>query len=390
MINKKIESLIFKYLNDTASTDELRILSDWVEENEEEFAEYIRVSALIKGSFELGNAKKGKDVLIEVVKRKSTKESYRRRTTLFFRYAALFVVIFGLMFLYKNSVSETGPSLRTISTSTDDNIKLKLSNGEVRVISAQSKDKILTQGGKVIGTQRGNIILYEDSQAPKKLDYNELTVPYGKMFELVLSDKTRVYLNAGSTLRYPVTFMEQGPREVFLTGEAYFSVTKDKKKPFIVNADQINIEVLGTEFNVSIYPEDMAINTVLVEGAVKVSRSGNTRPPLLLAPNQMAAYNKEKHIMSVSEVDTDMYTAWKDGILLFRGTPFSSIKKKLERHFNVSIENNYGFLDTQVYTASFYREEGIEQILKVFQEDTPFEYQIENNRIIISKPLLVN
>ena len=390
MINKKIESLIFKYLNDTASTDELRILSDWVKENEEEFAEYIRVSALIKGSFELGNAKKGKDVLIEAVKRKSTKESYRRRTTLVFRYAGLFVVIFGLMFLYENSVSETGPSLRTISTSTDDNIKLKLSNGEVRVISAQSKDKILTQGGKVIGTQRGNTILYEDSQAPKKLDYNELTVPYGKMFELVLSDKTRVYLNAGSTLRYPVTFMEQGPREVFLTGEAYFSVTKDKKKPFVVNADQINIEVLGTEFNVSIYPEDMAINTVLVEGAVKVSRSGHTRPPLLLAPNQMAAYNKEKHIMSVSEVDTDMYTAWKDGILLFRGTPFSSIKKKLERHFNVSIENNYGFLDTQVYTASFYREEGIEQILKVFQEDTPFEYQIENNRIIISKPLLVN
>lgn len=386
MIDKEVELLIFKYLDKTADDNDLRVLGNWVEANEDKFAEYIRLNTLIKGSVATENIKKARNALLAKVK---TRRRVKNRIAPFYKYAALFIGIVGLLFFYKNYTSENIMEGTGVSNVSDENIILKLGDGTVEVISDKNKKEkqIINTNGEVTVVQKGNSLLYSSGNTSGNVIYNELQVPYGKIFELVLSDKTRVHLNAGSSLRYPVRFKESGQRQVFLKGEAYFSVTENSENPFVVNADQVDIEVLGTEFNVSFYPEDPEVRTVLVEGAVKVFRSNLEQSSTLLNPGHMAAFNSKNGSLDITRVDTSLYTAWKDGILLFRNTPFSSIKKKLERHFNISIVNNYKFLDNQIYTASFYKEEDVKQILEVFKEDTPFEYRTEDKTITLTRPI---
>lgn len=383
MIDREIEILIYKYLDKTADDNDLRDLGVWAAANEEEFAEYIRLNTLIKGSVASEDIKKARQALITKV---TTNKWSKNRIAPIYKYAALFIGILGLLFFYRLGFWENKTSKKEIGTS-EENITLELDNGDSEVIYDEAEKRITDDKGVVIGVQKGNRLFYTGRVTDGNLVYHELKVPYGKKFELVLSDSTRVHLNAGSSLRYPIQFIENGKRQVFLTGEAYFSVTEDKELPFSVNAEEIDIEVLGTAFNISVYPEDAEVRTVLVEGAVKVSRSNLEQSSALLDPGHMAAYNRENGALDITKVDTSLYTAWKDGILLFRNTPFSSIKRKLERHFNISIVNRYEFLDNQIYTASFFKEEDVKQILEVFRQDTPFEYRMEDKTIIINRPI---
>ncbi|MEE9363308.1 MAG: FecR domain-containing protein [Cellulophaga sp.] len=268
-------------------------------------------------------------------------------------------------------------------------ITLIRDNGNIEVISEDGQRQIIDAEGNIVGTQKGTQLDYTNKKITKTLVYNELSVPYGKQFDLVLSDGTQIKLNAGTSIKYPVQFIKGQNRKIYLKGEAYFVVAKDAAHPFVINANDINVKVLGTEFNMSYYPEDAEINTVLVEGSVLLYENAqdiNEQSPTLLTPGYKASWSKINKKMSVDAVDISVYTAWKDGILLFKNTSFNTLRKKLERHFDVSIENNYTFLDNQVYTASF-SEESIEDILDSFNEDTPFSYTKENKSILITGPI---
>lgn len=299
--------------------------------------------------------------------------------------AATFLLLAGVYFYNQNTI-ET--STVPISIENDPNsgvITLQLDNGTIETISENGERKITTTNGNLVASQQGNTLQYTAAEDQNKLVYNTLNIPFGRQFDLVLSDGTKVKLNSGSSIKYPVRFLKGQDRKVFLKGEAYFDVTTDKAHPFIVNADEMNIRVLGTQFNLSFYPEDEDISTVLVEGAVVLYKEGadiNTNTSSQLVPGQMAEWNKINNTMTVKEVDTNIYTAWKDGYLLFKASPFYSIRSKLERHFNITIEDRSGRLANQIYTATF-RNETIEEILEAFKEDTHFEYIHEGSKIII-------
>ncbi|RTE55407.1 DUF4974 domain-containing protein [Arenibacter aquaticus] len=300
--------------------------------------------------------------------------------------AACFLIIAGIFTFYKkNTVPQPGLT-NPIEQHLDANaITLQLDNGNIETISESGERKITSPTGGLLASQQGNTLEYKGNKAQEKLVYNTLNIPFGKQFELLLSDGTQVTLNSGSSLRYPVNFIAGKDRKVYLKGEAFFDVAKDASHPFIVNADQINIRVLGTQFNLSFYPEDEDISTVLVEGSVALYKEGadmkkNTTTQLV--PGQQAAFNKSKNEMSVNQVDTHNHTAWKDGYLLFKASPFYRIRSKLERHFNISIEDKTQLLHNQVYTATF-RNETIEEILEAFKEDTPFQYKREGSKITI-------
>ena len=299
--------------------------------------------------------------------------------------AATFLLLAGVYFYNQNTVvTSTVP----ISIENDPNsgvITLQLDNGTIETISENGERKITTTNGNLVASQQGNTLQYTAAEDQNKLVYNTLNIPFGRQFDLVLSDGTKVKLNSGSSIKYPVRFLKGQDRKVFLKGEAYFDVTTDKAHPFIVNADEMNIRVLGTQFNLSFYPEDEDISTVLVEGAVVLYKEGadiNTNTSSQLVPGQMAEWNKINNTMTVKEVDTNIYTAWKDGYLLFKASPFYSIRSKLERHFNITIEDRSGRLANQIYTATF-RNETIEEILEAFKEDTHFEYIQQGSKIII-------
>ena len=209
-------------------------------------------------------------------------------------------------------------------------------------------------------------------------------MPYGKQFEIQLSDGTKVHLNAGTSLKYPVKFVDGKTRQVFLEGEAFFDVTSDKKHPFIVNAEALNVEVFGTEFNVSSYPEDSTTEVVLIEGSVALYNENETlKEGVTIVPGTKGSHDKNDQSISVEKVNIELYTQWMKGSLIFRNSSFETISKKLERHYNMKIINTNEQLDKEIFNASF-KEEPIDIILSYFKNSYDIKYRIEDNTIYIN------
>lgn len=164
-----------------------------------------------------------------------------------------------------------------------------------------------------------------------KVSYNQLSVPYGKWAFLTLADGTSLWVNAGTSVIYPATFPEN-KREIYVDGEVYAEVQRDQSRPFVVKTDKLEIQVLGTSFNLSAYKDDAFKRVVLVNGAVDVKQNGvNTR----LVPNQ--AYTYTQNGISVETVDTEIYTSWRDGIYIFQNEPIENILQQLARYYNVTM-----------------------------------------------------
>ena len=171
-------------------------------------------------------------------------------------------------------------------------------------------------------------------------------------------------------------FLTGKTRQVFLKGEAYFDVAKDEKHPFVVNADHLNVEVLGTQFNFSSYPEDIETDVVLVEGSVNLYSTSNKNNNVLLKPGfKGSLHKKTTDTIATNPVITSIYTSWINGELVFRNITFGNILKKMERHYNVDIVNNNTQLSDEKFNASF-RNEPIEKILEYFKITYNINYTI--------------
>lgn len=207
--------------------------------------------------------------------------------------------------------------------------------------------------------------------------------PKGERSQVKLPDGSVVWLNAESTISYPIHF-SQSIRRVALSGEAYFDVVKDLR-PFIITTESADIEVLGTSFNVSAYPDDENFSTTLVEGAVMLRIGGGLLKKATeakLAPNQRAKFLKSEKTLDLEMVDDiSLYTSWKDGKLIFENTPFSSVATKLERWFDKEIKLLDEIKDER-FTGTF-ENESLEQILEVVNVSTPIDYSISGNNVLI-------
>ncbi len=264
-------------------------------------------------------------------------------------------------------------------------ITLQLQDGSEQVIDERDTRTITTEAGQHLGSQQQNILIYENDKNARELVYNELTVPYGRTFELVLSDDSHIYLNAGSHLRYPVQFLPGQPRDVFLDGEAFFEVAKDEHRPFTVRTQQMNTRVYGTKFNVTSYKNEGNTYTVLVEGSVGVyPDEANKAQPVKIKPGQRAVFKQGE--IALEEVNIRKYTAWTSGELYFLNDPFELILKKLERQYNVSIDNTYPELNVERMTCSFKHGGSLELVLNILKKLKAFDYTIDGNTVVIAPP----
>lgn len=374
-------NLISKYLLGQATEHEIGLVFEWIDldpKNKEAFIRIKKLWAL--------NAKGNKDVerewkkLRRLILRKN--RTYRIKNMA--KYAAVLVGVLSTGLYIKNY---TGQS--TTNVIDENAITLTTENGKTIVLKEKGVRSIQTNSGKLVVKQVGNSIVYEDyskKTSAEKLIYNELFVPYGKKFQLVLSDGSMVHLNAGSSLRYPVRFMINRQREVYLNGEAFFDISKDSLHPFVVNTNAFDVKVLGTKFNVSSFSEEDVAQTVLVEGSVQMQNKTSavqTENLITLLPGQKGEILAQERNFKVSEVDTLVYTSWLDGVLVFRNMAFKDIRKKLERNYNVKIYNNNLLLEEKTFNATF-DVETIEQVLRTINENFPIEYSIEDNVIIIN------
>lgn len=297
-----------------------------------------------------------------------------------FQYAAVLLCLLGLVYLFQY---ENGKQNKIDVPS--DAIQLVLENGDIQVLSPDREQQIIKKDGEVVASQKNNEINYHSDKSEHKLVYNEIKIPYGKTFKVTLSDGTMVNLNAGSSLKYPVQFINGHKREVVLDGEAFFDVAKDKAHPFIVKTRGVDVKVLGTKFNVSSYKEDTDINTVLIEGSVKLCDANDANKKAMLVPGEKGTWNSKNTEIAVDQVDTRFYTEWINGEIVFRKTAFRDIIIKLERTYNVTIENNREDILDKKFNASFNKNiESIEKVLETMSKIQGFTYTKEGRLIKIN------
>ncbi|NQU51118.1 MAG: FecR domain-containing protein [Bacteroidetes bacterium] len=208
--------------------------------------------------------------------------------------------------------------------------------------------------------------------------WHTIKTPAGQRSEIILPDSTKVYLNSKTTLSYPVVFNKH-TRDVKLSGEAYFEVAENKEHPFIVNTGKIKVEVTGTEFKASNYPDENLTEIVLASGKVNLFQGEYSKIRNILGamvPGEKATFYEEEGKVYFDKVDVDKYISWKEGILMFRDDSMPEVVRRLNRWFNVDIRLTGKALDDYVYTATF-QDESLVQILDLLKMSAPINYTIK-------------
>lgn len=384
--NIKFKRLILKYIDQTSSSSELKIMINALKDpkNVKLFKSYIKTNYY---SIYAMNEFETEDILNEL-RRKIRLTEKKEKGVLFLKkslkYAAIVIVMFGLgYYSHLNDIGH-GVEVPKIIPKADD-IVLIAGNRNLIIKKDEHKtsnEKKLVSNINLI--QKSNQLIYDNDAKIEKLSFHTLKVPYGKRFNIIFSDGSTVYLNSGSTIKYPVKFLPNQQREVFLQGEAFFDVVENKSDLFIVNSNGINVEVYGTKFNVRNYPEDYNSDIVLVQGSVGISNSQNN-VVTKLTPGYKGSVNKENLSVEKSKINTKIYTSWIDGEFIFRNENFSQILRKLERVYNVTIIDNREKKIKELFNAAIDVEnEKIEQVLNYFNKIYDINYQIFNNKIIIN------
>ena len=376
------QDLIIKYLNQNTSVEDLKNLLVKLKEKENVklFKSYIKTNYY---SLYVLNDIDRKDI-IKVIKNKIDLERKKSKRIDFikksFQYAALFIMVLGLGYYIKSTQQNNVVEEKIVPKA--DDIVLETENGEQLIL--EKEEKSVKIDSKINLLQKSNKLVYDKDLEIETLIFHSLKVPYGKRFDIVLSDNSKVYLNSGSILRYPVKFLNNQIREVFLEGEAFFDISEDEKNIFRVNSNGINVEVYGTKFNFKNYPEDYVSDVVLVNGSVGISNSEN-KSITKLSPGFKGSVDKENYKVEKVKINTKIYTSWIEGQVVFRGESFNQIIKKLERLYNVTIINNNEKISEELFNASIDTEnEKIEDVLNYFNKIYNIEYQVYNNKIIIN------
>ena len=306
----------------------------------------------------------------------------------FMKYAAIFVLFFAVgaaipVYYYFAGKADMYTEIAS-SVSNGTEAKLILSGRGEILLKEKHSDLRFNASGNQIKIDKDSIVNPENVDTKAMA---QVIIPYGKRSSILLSDGTKVFLNAGSKLVFPQKFSGKN-RKVYLKGEAFFDVFKNKEVPFIVSTDNINVTVHGTEFNVRDNNSENESEVVLVEGSV--SLKDNSMMNFLgketrLIPNQKAVYNKENNKTSVeSNVDVNYYTSWKEGFLEFNRESILSVFKRLSHFYNVSFVTESSVELNRKISGKLDLKESLEDVMKVIADAAPITFRIEQNKILIN------
>ena len=376
-----IQHLIISSLEGTASEEELLVLQKWLEESEQHFL--------------LFHAYRQDWIQAGCVQRYQTEEAWKKvEHRLFHRmsvkhlflwtriagYAALVVLMIavGYVFMRRDQDKDQAYVVEGNIEPGGKKAILVLGSDEKVVLGDEAEETLLA--GNTTVKKEGNTLVYDrQKNGEGEEEYNRLITPRGGEYAVVLADGTKVWVNAESELRYPVQFSGT-ERKVYLKGEAYFAVTKQVTKPFIVCLDQAEITVLGTEFNVRNY-ENEAIATTLVKGSVSVTDNSNISE-CRLRPGQQAVL--EKGGITVREVEPIHFVAWKDGFFYYDNEPLENILNELGRWFDFTVF--YQNPEVKSYRFKFWanRKDTPEEIMERLNETGKLHVRFNGESVVVS------
>ena len=372
--------LSVSFTGEKLSEEEKCLLEEWKRENEcrNRFeGELHELRKLGKGL----KYREDKDIVFARIERIVQKQ---RKEQLFIRWssvAAGIMLLLGIVgyFMYSQ---EDGNEIIQIANVGPGSPKaeLILPQGQVIELDSSSREIVFSEHQSK-ATSVKNTLIYDAGMNLETIDFHTIRVPLGGEFNLQLSDNTRVHLNSGSSLHYPIRFAGD-IREVFLTGEGFFEVTKDEVRPFVVKTGEVDVRVLGTSFNVNAYPDERVVATTLVEGQVRV---GCGSKKFDLDPGLHLVYDRENKTANVRAVDTELYTSWKDGYYYFKQEPLEEIMDVLAKWYNLNVFFQNPELKKMEFGGRLKRYEDISYLLEKMEETQDVQFIIHGNTIIIKR-----
>lgn len=379
----KIASLLRKKIKGEISSNEEKQLQQWIEKDQSNSALYERIlnDKTLLDKLEDYQLFDNEKTWSSLEKKLFKTKIIRLETRRFLRYAAILIpliIIAGLSYYWKNFSYSSLAKVDEIIKPYEQKALLILANGDT--IDLQSENITNIQEGRTQLISQNHTLKYtsEDIKEIEPLTYNTLVTPKGAKYQLKLSDGTEVWLNANSSIKYPVAFTDS-KREVFLEGEAFFDVQHNGKS-FFVNTQETNVKVLGTSFNVSAYPDELYTATTLVEGSVKMSSSNMGK---VIVPNEQASVFLDETDIYVKKVNTDLFTSWMKGKIEFESENLEAVMRRLSRiyDFEYSFENEAA--KDFHFTARIDDSEPFSSILEMLGLTTNVEFKLKENKIII-------
>jgi len=266
---------------------------------------------------------------------------------------------------------------------------LTLANGKQIYISDAAAGNIAEEAGVSISkTADGQITYHVKAGETGRTQYNTLQTRNGQQTQIILPDNSKVWLNAGSLIKYPSSFAALKDRKVELMGEAYFEVAKDKNHPFIVKTALQEVQVLGTHFNINSYPDEPKLITTLLEGSVKVNYG---KYDLMLKPGQQSVLklNQAAGItpsdMKISQADIAEAMAWKNGFFRFEEEPLESVMRKVARWYNVEVTYAPGVPKNILLGGFISRNKNISAVLEMMTRTEDVRFKMEGNKVTVLK-----
>ena len=409
----QIKNLLDSYIAGSATQQEQQLVEQWLEENDQQNTEWQLMNNKDKAAWllqlyrDIDNSITPKDAGWQDDDTIDSSLAWYKKFWL--PVAAALIVSIGAGIYYfllpqeerATPVSVIAPQLQNDALPGTNKAILMLDNGKTILLDDSQDGVLVKQGGTAVSKQ-GENLMYKgkgnnDKDAP--VVFNTLTTPRGGQYKLVLADGSKVWLNASSSIRYPVSFTGN-ERKVEITGEVYFEISQlsvdglkgkaTKRIPFIVKVNMLGregaeVEVLGTHFNINAYDDEDAISTTLLEGSIKISPPRPNEKSLeavIITPGQQARLNKNGLLQLVKEVNIEETVAWKNGLFMMDGVAIPAVLRQLARWYDVDIVYGNGIPEGRI-TGDIPRDMNLSEVLKVM-ELSGVHFKIDNKKIIVN------
>jgi transmembrane sensor len=378
MLPEELPELINLYLKGTCTPAQKEQVEKWYEEHQfTEMEFYNHDEGLIADSAQRS---------LTILKQKilsGQPESIKSIRLLYIAAAVVLLLLSVGLMVYKNFSTSTGNYYVNDIAPGKNKAILKLADGSNIVLDNAANGNLATRSGiRITKTKDGQLVFSTNAASDRKIvpsngHTNTITTPRGGQYQVELPDGTVVWLNAASSLQFPESFQASQQRRVTLTGEAYFQVARDTKRPFIVHTDEQDVKVLGTRFNINSYKEENSVKTTLLEGSVELSFS---KHHLVLKPGEQAVRTGED--LQIHAVDTDDAIAWKNGKLKFSNENIRDLMRQIARWYDVEVVYE-GNMTNKDFSGSVSRYENVSKILDVLESTNTVHFKVEGRRITV-------
>ena len=385
-IDDRVYELISGKLDDRLSPMEETELSDWLAEDvkhEKIYAEIKKIRDQVK-LLHRDFTPDTENVLKRVKRGRGRSIGFRY----WWKYASLFILPLGVALILwqgmKNESVEVHCQFSAVSRPGGERAILKLYDGKTIMLDSTMKSSLIAHEANVRIEMDSNHLLryssYDSIGITDANKNNELIIPKGGEYQVVLADGTKVWLNSASRLIYPQSFMGK-ERRVVLSGEAFFDVAHDAERPFIVETSRMNVKVLGTRFNVNDYDDNEEVSTTLVNGSVEIFSGG--QQAFRLVPGEQA-YGKENELEK-REVNVRLYTSWIDGKFLFNNTELEEIAKQISRWYDVEIFFSSENVKKVRFTGAIVKFKPLDDLVRMIESTSQVRFSVKGKTIVISE-----